>query len=306
MIRQILSSFAAFQEMLLVTSALGNTLGEESDEDQKKIIRFIGKAYGYKKDLIDCCEKLILEDLSAIGTESDIGGYYSMFNADKVDPAMVPFYQAKVNALNTLMKITNEKHRYGVNKEWFVYDRRKPYFAPMRFKEIITAARCGIVICNRIAGILEYLGIGVDANPEGGITRLLQCSYWGDEKSFPLLAFIYKEQGKEEEAALYQKMVDLTPRLLRGGTILTKEEEEKEDVRNLFALIASIFHDIVLAFERFDIDYSFTEIMMMDDLDYYAKMKHVNSYRQGEWRDISNPTNNPKKRFGFIIGGDEQ
>ena len=298
---KVFENYNAFYTMVQVTVGLSNSLTDEADEDQKKVIALIAEAYGVDKKVAASFEKTIIDDLASIGTESDINAFYSLCEQGKVKHEEEALLRIKCEAIRSFQMAVSRKP-YGVHPEWFSFLRRTTYFPTLRFAEISAAACSGLLVCNRIAAIMSYLGIGTQKNVEGAMQRLRQCVLWGDEPSAYLLAKIYEKEGNEHAKA-YADLIKIMPYLAEGYTVLPEKASKDiaEEAKQLFALIASIRQDIIRECERHEIDYSFVEIMMMESIDYYKKLEYINTYKEGKWKDASNPAKDPNKTIGFIV-----
>lgn len=303
---KIFKNYEAFYNMVLVCAGMSNSLGDEADKDQRKVIELIGEAYGMGSDLVAFCEKTIIDDLASIGTETDINAFYSLCESGAVSKEEEELLTVKADAIRALQACV-ALHPYGVHDDWFAYDRRKSYFPAIRYAEIACAANTGIVVCNKIAAIMNYLGIGTEKRTPAAIQRLRQCAFWGDSASVRLLAKVLADE-KAENASVYADLVKLLPYLDEGYTILPEEETKDvcKEAKELFALISSIRHDVIMLYDRHAIDYSFVEVMTMEDVEHYAKLDAINNYQEGEWKNISNPAVNPKAKIGFTFEEDDK
>ena len=298
---KVFENYNAFYTMVQIAVGLSNSLTDEADEDQKKVIALVAEAYGIDKKTAAAFEKTIIDDLAGIGTESDINAFYSLCEQGKVTREEEALLRIKCEAIRSFQMAVARKP-YGVHPEWFSYQRRSTYFPTLRYAEISAAACSGLLICNRIAAVMSYLGIGTEKNVEGAMQRLRQCVLWGDEASVYLLAKIYEKEG-DQQAKTYGDLIKILPYLAEGYTILPEKASKDiaEEAKQLFAVIASIRQDIIRESERHEIDYSFVEIMMMESIDYYKKLEYINNYREGKWKDASNPAKDPNKTIGFIV-----
>ena len=298
---KVFENYNAFYTMVQVAVGLSNSLTDEADEDQKKAVDLIAEAYGINKKVAAAFEKTIIDDLAAIGTESDINAFYALCEQGKVSPDQEALLRIKCEAIRSFQMAVSRKP-YGVHPEWFSYQRRSTYFPTLRFAEISAAACSGLLVCNRIAAIMSYLGIGTEKNAEGAMQRLRQCVLWGDEPSVYLLAKIYEKENNGHAKA-YVDLSKIVSYLAEGYTVLPEKagKDIAEEAKQLFALIASIRQDIIRECDRHEIDYSFVEIMMMDNINYYKKLEYINTYREGKWKDASNPAKDPNKSIGFIV-----
>ena len=62
---------------------------------------------------------------------------------------------------------------------------------------------------------------------------------------------------------------------------------------------------LLLSKQKFYIDYSFVEVMLSDNVDYYGKIEFINEYTSQRWKEITNSSNDPSKVLGFKVKGDK-
>ena len=300
MVKQIQQNYVAFYNMVLATTLLSNQPSDELDNDSKKIIAFIGKAYGLDEYLIKYSQKVILDDLVAISTRADMTAFINSHTYDSELDELDPLFSIKADVLDAIESM-RERRDINLSTSWFDYSHYKPYYPNLRFEQLSAYAAVGDPLANKEVGILLYLGIGTKPNPEGAILRLKQCMMWGDLSVIPLLREIAQEHNNPK-AHIYPELMALIPYMNEGRTIVPKELEgqlEKE-TKQLFVLITSIKHDIVKEAKDLYINQSFVEVMLLEDLDYFRKLEFINNYQAQEWKNI---TNSPSKGgAGFKIG----
>jgi len=295
---KMFKNYEAFYSMVLVCTGLTNTLGDEADKDCEAAIEFVGEAYKLDKEFIDEAKRVIIDELCSIGTDSDINAFYSLCESKSISKEEEALLTVKVDAIHAIQGAVART----MYEEWFSYTMRKTYFPTIRHSEIATAATSGILILNLIAGIADYLGIGTEKRTEGAIQRLRQCAFWGSLPAIHMLAMVLAKEGNDK-APVYADLVKLLPLLQEGYTVLPQNlgQEVCKEAKQLFALISSIRHDIILDFDMYKIDYTFVEIMVMDEIDYYTKLESINNYKDGSWKNLSNPASNPKIKIGFVL-----
>ena len=293
-------NYLAISDILLTVSMLATDFNDALIEDAGKIIDFISKSHGLKENEIEKLKTLVCDDLTIISTRRDANAY-QIENGGKDYPAISDLLYLK---MQTIVRLDNLK---GINEMHLDYSYLRPYYPEMRFKELEQSSTIGNVDINRTTAMMLALGLGTPKDVEAAIYRFKQCAYWGDVTSLYYLSSLYQELNDEKNAALYCNLAKLSPYILEGRTLLPKNEEKKyeKDVVQSFVIISTIKQDIVLASEsrRDNIDYSFLEVIFMDNLDYYAKIECINEYNSLKWKEITNSSYDPDKKLGFKLKG---
>ncbi len=302
--KEIFKNYEAFYNMVLSTTIMSNTSTPELDNDARRIIEFIGKAYKFEDKFIEKCTSIILDELSSFALTIDQDAVYTSRElGDKFSDKDVLF-DIKGDVLNKLNGIfeSRDEKIIGINRNWFDYTHYKTYEAHVRFSKINIASASGSLICTKQAGILKILGIGCEENLEEGIYRLMQCAIWGDIPSMYLLAYAYKLAGNEEKSKLFYEISEISKKYLNVGyTELSKEvrKQYSEEAYIYFVYIATIKQDIINACHMKTIDFSFIEAITSDKLDYYKRMYYINNYERKEWKEVTNSSREPSKVIGF-------
>ena len=298
------NSYLAISDILLSVTMLSNNFNEQLEKDTLLIMDFVSKVFNLKEKDQQKYQDLILNDLTMLSTIDDVN-YYMEDGAARLYPKISEPLYLKAKTINKLYDIYSSFQREG--KEWFAFDYRnlRDYYPGMRFEEIESASAYGNIDINKVTAILLALGIGCKKDINAAINRFKQCAYWGDVSSLFYLAFLLLEKKDEQQASLYQNLASLSEAFLEGRTILTKEEMKKydEETRQNYVIISSIKQDIVLAYRKNDIDYSFVDVILMNDIDYYTKMAFINKYQEKEWKELTNSSFDPKKKLGFNLKG---
>ena len=300
MIKQIQQNYVAFYNMVLATTLLSNQPSDALDEDAKKIIEFIGKANDFDEYLIKYCQKVILDDLVAISTRTDMTAFINSHTYNSEADELDSLFSIKADVLDAIDSM-RERRDINLSTSWFDYSHYKPYYPNLRFEQLVAYAAVGDPLANKEVGILSYLGIGTKPNLNSAILRLKQCMMWGDLSVIPLLKEIAKENSDPKEK-VYEELVSLIPYMNEGRTIVPSELESllEKETKQLFVLITSIKHDIVKEAKDLYINQSFVEVMLLEGVDYYRKLDFINNYTANEWKNITNSPN--KGRIGFKIG----
>ena len=306
MIELIHKNYSAFREMLLATTALSNRSSKKYDEDCKAIIDFIGKAYSLDKELVDYCKKIILDDLIAISTEQDITAFVNSRSYDTELEELDSLFSTKCDVIGVIQNF-GEVRSPQLSAAWFDYSHINPYYPQIRYQQLSIAASTGNVVANKIVGILSVVGVGCENTKEmilSGIYRLRQCAMWGDISSLYLIREVYNILDMKPQKKLYDELVSLIPYMKEGRTIVPQRIAEKvsKEAIQTFAIMCSIKQDIILNMRKFYIDYSFVEVMLLSDIDYYDKLNFINKYDAQEWKEVTNSSFNPNKKIGFKIG----
>lgn len=299
MLNVVESNYDAFYHMVESATALSNSPSLEPKDDIAKLLKFIGEAYELDAETVANFISLIAEKLPAIGTTADIAGFFASID-DDLDNEDRLLFQTKVDVIHSLQLFSKADNPL-ITPSWFSYENYMPYSATMRLRELRVASTVGFIPCNRMVGMMLFLGIGAQIDKEAGIRRLLQCAYWGDVFSIRLLRLAYKKTKDKKKEKLFEELTNLSQHIEEGITILPKDDTSSEEAKREFELISSVKQDIVLAGGKFTINYSFVEILLMDSVDYKTKMSYINDYGSGSWKEVSNPTSSPAKEFGFRI-----
>ena len=295
----VLKIYDVFYDMVYLTTMLSNDMDEALEKDAKKIIRFIGEAYQLNKEIVKECEDIIINEISVIATTKDAETFSKSPDYDILNPDLSDMYSIKCDVLMSMANIIQGNN----GNRWFDYSHVRPYSPEMRYVQIKKTAIARSLEANKLAAIMEYLGIGVEIDVESAIVRLQQCSIWGDVISINLLKTIFKKID-DPRYEIYDGLTKLEKYLAEGRTILPLEVKDKvkEETRQLFAIISSIRQDIIYAQNIYAIDYSFVEVMLLPNVDYYKKLYFINLYGidNREWKEITNSSDNPRQRFGFM------
>ena len=102
MVKQIQQNYAAFYNMVLATTLLSNQPSEALDEDAKKIIEFIGRAYELDEYLIKYSQRVILDDLVAISTRADMVAFINSHTYGAENDELDPLFSVKADVLDAI------------------------------------------------------------------------------------------------------------------------------------------------------------------------------------------------------------
>ena len=304
MIEKLLKNHQAFSNMLFATTLLSNVYSQTFEADSNKIIDFIGKAFHLDEQTIKAAQKLITDDLMTISVKDDVTAFTNAHDYDSKLQELDPFLSMKCDAINIVESLAN-KASFHINSAWFDYGHYKPYYPEVRFAQLNTVASIGHPIANKVVGLMCFLGIGCEKNVDSAILRMKQCALWGDTACIFLLREMYDESGDKENAKVFSELESLTDYIKEGRTLIPDEKIGKLDgkTKEFFAYISSIKQDVVLNEQRYFIDYSFVEVVLLPKLDYYKKMGYINFYRDQKWKDVTNSSLNPEStKFGFKVG----
>lgn len=304
MIKVIHENYPAFYNMLIAVTALGNNSSPEFDKDAGKIIEFIGKAFFLDDDVIKYCKKMILDELVTISVREDINAFVNSHDYDSKPEEIDSLLMMKCDAINVVESLGNVKN-VNLNPDWFNYSHYKPYYPLVRYRQLCLAASTGNPIANKVTAVMCYLGIGVEKKDvDSAVYRLKQCLMWGDMSSIYFLKLINASRNNEREEKVFTELLTLIKYFEDARTVLPEEAKQglNKHTLELFAVISSIKQDIVINFEKIYIDYSFVEVMLSDEIDYYTKLGYINKYQQQEWKEATNSSDDPHKKIGFKLG----
>lgn len=301
MIKQIFANYEAFYNMVLSSTIMSNAQTTEYKRDAQVIIDFIGKAYGLDQKLTDYCTDVILKELVRIGKTTDQMASYTLRSYDKEYTDMDSLYDLKGDVLATIQNLGGSEDPH-INWGWFDYSHYKTYQPEIRFAKIKTASSAGNLITTRQTGLLYAVGIGCEVDYDKAIRRLMQCVMWGDIPAMYYLARTCELAGEVKQAQIMRELADISQKYLNEGcTVIPAKDktEYSEEARTYYTYVSSIKQDIVSAYGKKNIDFSFIEAILSDSLDYYARMDYINNYERQSWKEVTNSSAKPSKKIGF-------
>lgn len=296
--------YLALSNILISVTMLSNSFNNELENDSSHFIDFIGNVFSLKKEEIEDCKKLVLDELTVVSTIQDVDAFFAN-QGEKDFPKIGQYLYLKCDALLKLKNIYQKFNHNNFNQIYFEYRYLRPYYPDIRFKELVNSSTNGDIDINRTVAICLATGVGCKEDIDAAIYRFKQCAYWGDISSLYYLTYLYEIKGDEKEKRLYSNLCSLSVYLSNGITNIpnVKKNEFDKLTSDTFSLIASIKQDIILSFNLYNIDFSFVEIMLLDKLDYYQKMKCINEYDQKWWKELTNSSSDPNKKLGFNVKG---
>ncbi len=118
------------------------------------------------------------------------------------------------------------------------------------------------------------------------------------------LAYAYKLSGDEKNSKIFYEVAHLASTFLNDGyTVLPDASKKVNSVEacDWYAIISSIKRDIVCNVESSNIisliDFSFIEVITLENLTYSQRMQFTNDYYKKQWKTV---TNTPiKNTLGF-------
>ncbi len=297
----IFKNYIAFYNMVLSTTMMSNTQTPELKADANRIIDFIGRALRLNEAFIDHSKRIILDDLSSLGLTADQQAVYRSrtFGDNYSDKDIL--FDIKGDVLTRLQNLS-DMHNAEINPSWFDYSHYKTYQSNIRFSKIYTASASGNLLTTRQVGILLALGIGCDTDINEAIHRFTQCVFWGDIPSMFYLAYTYILAGDKQKSKVFYELADLSEKYLKSGyTILPDAVKNlySKEAQTYYVYISSIKQDVVYAYDKTAIDFSFVEAITSDSLDYFEKMEYINNYEKKEWKNVTNSSEKPPKKLGF-------
>ncbi len=304
--RKVFEHYRAFYNMVLSTTILSNKSNEEFEKNASNIIDFIGESFKLDSSLVAECKKIILDDLTILSIMADCNALYSTRTlGSKINDADV-LLDIKCDVLTKLNSLSNDAmmQKMGVNQSWFDYHFFKSYQPNVRYNKINIASSVGNLICTKQVGIMKALGIGTKQDYSEAIKRFLQAALWGDVASLRYLSYVYTLIGNQEKACIFNEISELSSQYLRSGITELSDEVKKqyhEQAICYYAIISSIRQDIILRFQVFNIDFSFVEVILKDDISFKKAMKYINEYKKEQWKEETNSSLEADSRIGFIL-----
>ena len=301
MINDFFDNYEPFYLMVLSSAIMSNAKTKELEQDASKIIDLIGKAYRLNSPFIEECKQIIMEQLSLLSLTTEQEAIYNNLKNEESCSEADILFDIKNDVLRKVQSLCSHEDT-GVNTGWFDYSHYIPYNAKIRYKKINMTSASGNLIATRQAGLMKMLGIGCSKNPQEAIKRFFQCVYWGDIPSAYLLAYAYQQTGNRKQSETYYELAELESVYLNTGcTVLPQEVKSlySEEAKTNYIYVATIKQDIVYAYNKFNIDFSFLEAIFLDSLDFFDRMRYINNYDKKEWKDITNSSNKPASHIGF-------
>lgn len=301
---KFLDNIEMTKQIILYTTLLSNNASEAWEADVKKIIDFICDSYQdeSKKDYY----KLICYDLSNLSSERE---YKLLFNKEQYDKNFSDldvYYDIKGKAIVNIEQLScrMEKMNLGLYTS-FKYDNVNPYNPVERRDALLEASRYGDVELTVMAGLIHAIGIGGKAKLKTARLRFLQAAYWGYFPAFRYAAQISRMLDDSANEKLYNELYHACYRFMTEGITIIPAEYRNEfspEAANLFALVASLYFDVVILFRLDSINFSFIEVMLLDGISLAEKMRYVNHYNEFKWKDATNGIKStPLNKFGFNV-----
>ena len=301
MYEKIIQNNEAFDMMLICTTAMSNSLSPAFEEDARKVIRFIGEAYSLDRPIIELCADVILGDLMALSLTADRFALYRGRSESSTYTDIDALFDMKANVMAKLEKLSEQTP--SLNAAWFGYAHYMAYNPLIRYSILLQTAMTGEVWAAMTVGVLNALGIGCEQSYPSAIERLKQCAYWGHGPALLLLAHACALSGDSQKSEDYKAVADLCRRYMAlGKTEIPEDEPVNTFVKETFALIASIYYDVVLGYKLPNINYSFIEAITSPKLSFLDAMHYINNFygSRSNWRDVTNPPfNTTPKKLGF-------
>lgn len=292
-------------QIILHTTILSNNISDEYEKDAKKIIDFICEAYNSNEN--DAYFKLVTYDISNLSTFDEYEMMLNRRNYDTNHNELDFYYDLKGRAINRLKNLALASYSQKGLLDIFAsfnYDKVLIYEANERRDEIINGAMYGNVELALNSGILYALGIGGAKDLNIAKLRFLQAAYWGCFPAFKYVKLICEKQNDLKMAKVYEGLYMACNKFLACGITKIPEEHKKEysnEVSDLFVLISSIYLDIIIEKHLYNINYSFVEVMLLENISILAKLSFIDKYDRGEWKEITNGISKDGLRFGFKL-----
>ncbi len=292
--------YEVFYNMLLATSVMTNTYSDDAIEDAKKIINYIGEAYGVDADYIKEAERVILYDLATIATVQD----FTAFDAAKSFEREYDDFDRYAEVKNEIVAMleNTRKHSYDQSCGWVNYSHYCVYQAQMRYRRLREHSVTGDLISTRMTGILLALGIGCEKDTVAAERKLLQCALWGDIPSAIFLAKAALDSGDKRHSYFSEYAKLLSDYLAEGITVLDDSVKAKysDEACLLYVYTSSIKYDVVYSLNNQKIDFSFLEVIM-SDIPFAEKMTYIDEYERKVWKKRTNSISEAAKsvKIGF-------
>ena len=303
--KELLEDIELTKQIIQYTTLLSNNSSNDFDLDAKRIIDFISDSYNDKNK--EAYYDLILYQISnlSLNNEMDL-----LFNSRKYNDnfsELEIFYSIKGKCMLTINQISEMIKEYGSGLfSEFDYRRIIPYNAKERAESIFEASKYGAVELSVMSGILYATGIGTKRNLKMARLRFLQAAYWGYFPAFKYAAYVSGELGEKNKNKLYSELYDACNKFLSEGITIIPSDyalDYEEQTHKEFFLISSFYFDVIILYKVNNINFSFIEVILLDDIKYLDKMEYINKYIDNNWKEVTNGSKSfkPKGKFGFDV-----
>ena len=300
--------YTTFYGLVMACSLLSNDGSEAYEHDAGRIIDFYCRARDIDQAIIDEWKECIFEVLADVSVMDERAAIYSRRSVSREYKDVDLLYDVKSDVIGEISAKYSgvmAPNTMFVNPAWFDYSHVIVYHPTIRYKQILSAASSGWRVAARQVGIMRALGVGCAVDLESAKRKFLQCTYWCDVPSCVMLAYLCRATGDQAGARLYGDLFALLHNYLKDGvTVIPADVRGRYDPAAVvkYAQIASIYRDVCCAGNRADIDYSFVEVMMSEDISDSQKMAYINTYDRKTWTEAINPSYEGVKPIGFKGG----
>ena len=106
-------------------------------------------------------------------------------------------------------------------------------------------------------------------------------------------------ENNDEYSVMNEVTKLCTEYMYLGLTMLPKNVNYSEKAKEIFVYISSIFQDVVKASNLDDIVFSFVEAILLENLSYNDRMRLINNFQRGEFKELTNAYIRENIKIGF-------
>ena len=303
--KELLNNIEIAKQIILYTTLLSNNSSNDWDNDSKKIIDFISEAYDDNHK--EAYYKLVSYDISNLSLNNEFDLLFNSRKSNDNFDELEIFYSIKGKCILTINQIAEKIKEYGSGLfSEFDYKRIIPYNSIERAESIFEASKYGAVELSVMSGILYATGIGTNKNLKMARLRFLQAAYWGYFPAFKYASYVSDILDDKSKYTLYLELYTACNMFLSEGITIIPSDyaiDYSEETHKQFSLIASIYFDVIILYNIHNINFSFIEVILLDDIKYADKMEYINKYVENNWKEVTNGSKSIKslKKFGFNV-----
>lgn len=259
---------------------LCNNVSEELEEDVRRLVDFIERAY---ETPLTGLPEAIIADIVKLGTLQDTLAYSNGIDYDFEPDEGSLIDQLFVNAMGQI-DVLSKTLGPAFHSEWYEYDVRGIYNPAIRRTQFAMTGVTGLPVLERASGLCYAIGIGGPANLDEAKVCFRHCLFWGDGISLRFLRLIAKMEKDKEGLAYYEDLLALWRYYELGLTVVPESEQGRlKSAKEDFALIASIVQDIVIAERHLTINYAFLRAIDNPEVSYFDKLRYIDEFENLEW-----------------------
>ena len=296
----------AFCLMVRSVAVLGSQNSALLDRDAQILIDFIGRVYGWRRELINGAADFILGDLMKVGLTAD---YLALASAEMLDETVLEnliFFEIKGNAIEEVNRaevvIDNvfelnlmQEIRSSMNFRAFHHT----YEPRVRFSQIKRKACGGDALYALQMAMMLILGIGCESDIVLAQRILERLLVWREKTAAKILSFLWARENDREAASFYQDVFEWLDSPQPVLEPLPTWPEGAARTVEYCTIISAVQSLIKNAGGKREVDFLFAGLMNCEDIPFAEKLDLIRRYKDGAWLSYYN-NHQVKPRIGFL------